>query len=367
MAYSRKRSRREAPRRRRAPARRSYRRSYRRRAPTRRRVTRRKKPMQISKFTLAQLDPFSSKVAGVKIPDVNTQPSSTIVVEDENSLTTGALQTSVAYLFRPTLSANRVAATYGSATDWTWGAGYGSTGDSARLASVVANNTAVRVCAHGVRITSALAPTSVTGFVHIAIVSQSDYGKTTWSAPLSVATMQTSQWYKRIPLAVLTQKPYKIVNKILDPNAFRYFDPASDLAANATDMALHTSGWADILIAVTGVPASTNCVSVESIIHLESLPSPGSAQTVSPAASASSAAIEQATNVANATPAVTEEGMFSEMWNNAAGALGEYGHDLYDASIEGARNAGYGALQGLGGAAYNWLVGGRANQRMIQN
>jgi len=361
MAYARKRSRRQAPRRRRAPARRSYR----RRAPTRRRVTRKKKPMQISKFTLAQLDPFAEKVAGVKIPDVNTQPSSTVVVEDERAITADAVYGIGAVMFRPTLAKNNVGATASAASAWTWASGYGGGTSSSKLASISGNNTAIRVCAHGVRITSALAPTSVTGYVHIAIVTESDFLKSTWSAPTSISDMQTSQWYKRIPLAVLTQKPYKVVNKILDHNAFRYFDPNSDLAESATDLMLHTTGWANILIAVSGVGVGLTALSIESVIHLETLPSPGSAQTVTPAASASSAAVEQATNVANSTPAVREEGMFADILNNAAGALNEYGNQLYGASVEGARSAGYNAIQGLGGAAYNWLVGGRANQRMI--
>jgi len=322
--------------------------------------------MQISKFTLAQLDPFSEKVAGVKIPDVNTQPSSTVVVEDERAITADATFGAGAVMFRPTLVRNAVNATSTSVNAWSWATSFGGGVSSSKLSTIQANNTAIRVCAHGIRITSALAPTSVTGYVHIAIVTESEFGKTTWSVPTSVSDMQTSQWYKRIPLAVLTQKPYKVVNKILDHNGFRYFDPGSDLVEQASDLMLHTSGWANILVAVTGVGVGLNALSVESVIHMETLPSPGSAQTVTPAAAASSAAVEQATNVANSTPAVREEGMFTDMLNNAAGALNEYGSQLYGASIEGARNAGYNAVQGLGGAAYNWLVGGRANQRMIQ-
>lgn len=365
MAYRRKTTRRKAPARRRSYRRRS---SYRRRAPARRRRVTKKKRMPISKFTLAQLDPFSEKVAGVKIPDVNTQPSSTVVVEDEFSISTGGTYGSSAIMLRPTLVSTSVSSTPISQTAWSWSAGFGGGSNSSKATTVQANNTVVRVCAHGVRLTSALAPTSVTGFVHIAIVTETDFSNTTWSTPQTIADMQTSQWYKRIPLAVLTQKPYKVVNKILDPNAFRYFDPRSDLAAQATDMTLHTSGWANILIAVTGVAINTTAISCESILHYETLPSAGSAQTVTPAASASSAAVEQATNVANSTPAVHEEGMFQNVLAGAAEALGEYGNNVYSATLEGARNAGYNAVMGLGGAAYHWLQGGgRANYRMIQN
>lgn len=341
-----------------ASRRRSYGRSTRRRPTTRRRKT-----VPISKFTLAQLDPFSEKVAGVKIPDVNTQPSSTVVVEDEIALSVDAIYGSGVRMVRPTLQALYVApSTISSPTTWSWSSGYGGTGNSSKRDTISNNNTAIRVCSHGLRITSALAPTSVTGFVHIAVVTESEFGKTTWSTPTSIADMQTSQWYKRIPLAVLTQKPFKIVNKILDHNAFRYFAPLSDLADTATDMTLHTSGWANILIAVTGAPISATVLSIENIVHLETLPSPGSAQTVTPAAAASSAAVEQATNVANSSPAVHEEG--NDFMNEAVNALQGYGQTLYEASVEGARAAGYNAIQSLGGAAYNWLQG--TNARMIQ-
>jgi len=366
MAYTRTRSRRQAPRRRNSS--RSYKtylnrkhfpRSYRRRV-----VARSKMPRPtMSKFTLAQLNPFSEKVAGVKIPDVNTQPSSTIVVEDESAITTGVAETLAVNLYRPFLQRNYTNGTFVNAVTWSWAAAFAGNASS-KLATIVSNNTAIRPCAHGLRLTCALAPTTVTGFVHICIVTESMFGKTTWSAPTTIAQMQTSQWYKRIPLAMLTQRPYLVVNKILDHNAFRYIDPSSDIAENATDLMIQTSGWADVVIAVSGVPASTVCLSVESIIHLETLPSPGSAQTVTPAANASSATVEQATNVANSTPAVHEEGMFDSFFNGAYSAAAGVGNNLYEASLSGARQAGFNAIQGLGGAAFNWLQG--TNTRMIQ-
>lgn len=372
MAYTRTRSRRRAPRRR--TTRRSYKTylnnkffPYRRRiSRAERQVSRREAALnkpRMSKFTLAQLNPFSEKVAGVKIPDVNTQPSSTIVVEDESAITTGVGETLAVNLYRPFLQRNYTNATFVSAVAWSWAAAFAGNASS-KLATIVANNTAIRPCAHGLRLTCALAPTTVTGFVHICIVTESMFGKTTWSAPTTIAQMQTSQWYKRIPLAMLTQRPYLVVNKILDHNAFRYIDPSSDAADNATDLQLQTSGWADVIIAVTGVPASTVCLSVESIIHLETLPSPGSAQTVTPAANASSATVEQATNVANSTPAVHEEGAFDSFFNGAYSAAAGIGNNLYEASMNGARQAGFNAIQGLGGAAFNWLQG--TNTRMIQ-
>lgn len=363
MAYTRKSTSRRTPSRRR----RSYaRRRVYRRAPTKKRTTRRRKTMPVSKFTLAQLDPFSEKVNGVKIPDVNTQPSSTVVVEDTFDLVND-VNGLACQVFRPTLQKAQVIALQNTSNSWAWSAAYGNSFASSKATTITSNNTAIRSCAHGVRITCSLAPTTVTGFVHIAIVTESEFNHTTWTLPTSVAQLQTSQWYKRIPLAVLTQKPFKVVNKIVDPNGFRYYDPSSSLTGaigGNGDLQLHTSGWANIIVCTTGVAAGLTSVSVESILHLETLPSPGSAQTVTPAANASSAAVEQATNVANSTPAVHEEGMFDSMYNSAAEGARAFGNDLYDASVRGAQAAGYQAVMGLGGAAYNWLHG--TNARMIQ-
>lgn len=353
-------------RRRRTPARRTSRRSYRRRAPTRRRRSMRRKPMAISKFTLAQLDPFSEKVAGVKIPDVNTQPSATVVAEDEWAITTGGTYGTQAAVFRPTLNSNIVNGTTSSSTVWSWTAGYAGASQSSKYLGIYNNNSLIRICAHGIRLTSALAPTSVTGYVHIAIVVHSNFSASTWDYPISIEQMQTSQWYKRIPLAVLTQKPYKVVNKILDSNGFRYFDPQSDLISSATDVELQSAGWADIMVAVSGVPLNTNAISVESIVHYETIPSNGSALTTSPAAPASSASVEQATNVANATPAVHEEGMFGNFFAGAAEAVGDIGRAAYGSVNNRMRDYGYNVAMGLGAYGYNWLQTGGANYRAIQ-
>ena len=109
MAYKRKTGSRS-----RAPSRYRRRRSYRYRrsglsrpARTYRRkrtMSRRRKKVPISKFVLAQLDPFSDKVAGVKIPDSNTQPSATVIVEDEYALTTGATYGTAVNAYRSLLS-----------------------------------------------------------------------------------------------------------------------------------------------------------------------------------------------------------------------------------------------------------------------
>lgn len=315
MAYKRSRGRSRAPSRYRR--RRSYRyrrtnttrpaRSYRRRRVATRRT---RKKMPVSKFVLAQLDPFSDKVAGVKIPDSNTQPSATAIVEDEWALTTGATYGTQVLALRPFVANTAVApVSVTSATAWTWDASFGGTSNSSKMASVQSNNVLVRPCAFGARISCALAPNNVTGYVHICLAPQNDLGNNTWSLPATISAMQNSPFYKRYPLAVLTQRPLKVVAKILDENAYRYISPTGTLDQSPSNsMALHHSGWAPIVVAVTGVALSTTAVSIESILHLETIPNTSSPTGVSPAANDSSVQREMATNVANGTPAGRLEG-----------------------------------------------------------
>jgi len=343
MAYKRTRARTRAPSRYRR--RRSYRyrrtntsrpaRSYRRRRMTR---SRPRKKVPVSKFVLAQLDPFSDKVAGVKIPDANTQPSATAIVEDEWPVTSGVTYGTQVVALRPFVKKMAVApATINSASSWSWDVSYGGATDSSKAGTITSNNILVRPCAFGVRASCALSPNNVTGYIHICLAPQNDYGKTTWSYPLSISDMQNSPFYKRYPLAVLTQRPLKVVAKILDENAFRYSSALAPDEANATDMSLHHSGWAAVLIAVTGVStaSATTSVSLESILHLETIPSTASAIGTSPAANDSSVQREMATNVANGTPAGRLEGSgkSSEDVNmsSAGSGSGSYGFSLGEA------------------------------------
>lgn len=317
MAYKRTRARSRAPSRYRR--RRSYRyrrtnttrpaRSYRKRRMSSRRS---RKKVPVSKFVLAQLDPFSDKVAGVKIPDANTQPSATSVVEDEWSLTTGTTYGTQVLALRPFVSKMFVgSASVTSGSTWTWPVSYGGTTASSKAGTIQANNILVRTCAFGARISCALSPNNVTGYIHICLAPLNDYQQSTWTLPASVAEMQNSPYYKRYPLAVLTQRPLKLVSKILDENAFRYISPSASLDASGDNMTLHHSGWAPLVIACTGVTVSgtaVTAVSVESILHLETIPTVNSSSGTSPAANDSSQQREMATNVANSTPAGRLEG-----------------------------------------------------------
>jgi len=372
MAYRRKYTKRRTPvRKRRSYARTRYSRKTTRRAPRR---AMKKKAVPISKFVLAQLDPFSDKVAGVKIPDANTQPSSTNIVEDEWGLTTGATYQTQVFALRPNVTVMKVDATTTSSTTWTWPNAYGGT-PSSKQSTIVSNNTLVRACAFGARVSCALSPNNVTGYIHVCLSPISDYSNTTWTYPTSVSDMQNSPFYKRFPLAMLTARPLKLVSKIIDENAFRYISPASDVGATGTDLSLQNEGWSGVIVAVTGAPLSGTAVSVESILHLESIPTVSSSQGTSPAAMNSSRDQEQATNVATSTGAARFEGMLDSMGNlvsqgyqGARSVIDPIVGDLYNRGYAGAQEYSYALGQnyaGQGIAAAMGYLGYRANRRIM--
>lgn len=334
MAYKRTRARSRAPSRYRR--RRSYRyrrtntsppyRRYRRKTTTRRRS---KKKMPVSKFVLAQLDPFSDKVAGVKIPDANTQPSATVVCEDEWALTVGATGTNVCGL-RVMPKGTRIAtSTVVDATTWTWPINYGGTTNSSKYTTIEANHNLIRPCAYGIRISCAMSPNNVTGYVHVCLVANASVS-TTWPFPTTIAEMQNSPFYKRYPLATLTSRPLKVVGKIIDENAFRYVDPAftSEEIVNNAGF-IQQNGWTPILVAVTGVSSGVTAVSIEQIVHYETIPSVSSAIGTSPAAANNGQQLELGTNVSSGSSAANLEGT-GDVTMSTAGSGSGTGWSLYE-------------------------------------
>jgi len=240
MAY-----RRRAPVRRYAPRRRisapSYRRpTYKRRAaPRRARVTRRVKchcPEALTpgaKFVLAQLDPFdSASCNGAKIPDSNTMPSVANSDCDIVNLSTTAVSTDLSGIaFRPGYTHGTVNATGGAALNW--GAAFATNAlNRSKRAAYTAVIELTRPVAHAIRISSPLAPTSATGFVHLGLATEGIGGETTWTWPTTLAQMSGLQYYKRVTVASLTQSPITVINKWLDDTGFRYSMP--NLAVDAT-------------------------------------------------------------------------------------------------------------------------------------
>lgn len=225
-----------------------------------------------AKFALAQLDPFHPLCQGAKIPDSNTMPSIANVDTDLVSIagpgTAGHL---VGAVFRPSYTWSVVSPTAG--TSWTWPANYGGTSNRTKRTSYVAAMELTRPVGHAIRISSPIAPTTATGFVHIAISTESTYGETTWTYPTTVAEMSNLSYYKRVTLASLTQSPLTIINKWVDDTAFRYLSPTSNLAASFSGWIQTDQGWGAIVVMIEGAAVSASTIlSVEHILHSEGIP-----------------------------------------------------------------------------------------------
>lgn len=356
---------------------RSYRRSYARSrapAPKRRRATaKRRAPSRRAKtsncdcgthelspgekFLLAQIDPFETKALGAKIPDSSTQPSVAIPCQELNYGIALTLVTDVscsAYL--PAVTQSIIQATSGAGS-WTWPAGFGGNNWTKRT-DVIAAVEAARPVAHGIRISSPVAPTTATGFVHLALAVETiNGGVTTWQYPTTIAGLSGYSWYRRVTLASLTQTPITIINKYVDETAFRYLGqdvvPAAS-GANANTFHIPLS-WGALLVAVEGVPA-LQPINVEMMLHLEAIPKSIGILSGSNAAPVSPAILAGAANVsANTDFAHTEneqDTYVNQALSNAAAGAAEAGNAfVMNAVLPAARGAGYSIANAAMGAA----------------
>ena len=286
-------------------ARRSVRRrsTYTRRRTTAKQGTRRKAqcvcPGELTpaaKFALAQMDPFEIKCLGAKIPDSNTIPSIANADTDQVSLaapsTNGNL---IAIAFNPSYAAALQAATDGaSAVTWS-----GTWSTRRNYANVVSSIEAIRPVAHAIRISSPLAPTSTTGFVHIGLAVESRVSgvasSTVPDLPLNVNQMTGLSHYARYTLASLTQSPLTVINKWIDETGFRYDDPRSaPLYSNpgATPGNVQQlqysfncgQSWATIVVMVESQSTGSSPISFEYLLLTECIPKKDSFILGSPAA-----------------------------------------------------------------------------------
>jgi len=277
----------------------------------------------LPKFVQAQIDPFDTDAIGVKIPDSNTYPSTTIKVEDTfNGLVTDANGVK-AMVFLPMLKNNFIQHTPASASSWTWQAAYGGGTDSSRLASIVTNNSLIRTCAHGLKITCTAAPTAVQGSLHVAILASSDFGRTTWNFADNISQLSNAMFYKRYPLAMLTQQTLTVVNKFLDCTSTLYSDPNSDGIDNAGDTALQTNGWAVIVVVIEGASPGATVVSIEQIMHLEGIASRSGVASVSPASPFNVSVQETVSRMAGQTSAAFVDQERSDYVGQVLGSLGQ--------------------------------------------
>jgi len=363
--------------------RRSYRRpSYRRRvAPYRRR---RRAPMRhpqisLSRFALGQIDPFDERVYGAKVPDANTTPSSTTVVNDEVVLTTDAVFQLAAKAFRPWVTAQTVTGVAASANSWTWPAAYAGT-NSSRLSNITANFNLIRPVSHGIRISCPLAPTTVTGFCHVALyAAKYSNAVSTWDLPVNLSQLNQCIWYKRYPLAMLTQKALTVVNKVTDCGSTVYIDPSSDRATGASavlDMSFQNEGFCTIIVAVESGGISSTSLAVESITHYEGLPIFSGVITPSPAADFNPAELSRVSRISSGIDAVMFDGeqdrrmsgAVNAVLQGANNAMGQVGAVLGEIVSNVAYQAGGAAVRGAAGFAsryFNPGIPGVTNPRLL--
>jgi len=280
----------------RKPARRQ---AVRRRAPVRRRASVRRAPVRrrarakrvsccneltpAARFAIAQLDPFEPAAVGAKVPDSNTMPSLANVDTDIVSILAPSLAGGPCGMaFAPSYTSATLDAITAGAATVSWPNLYNNTRRNA--ANVINSIEAIRPVAHAIRISSPLAPTSATGFVHIGISVESNVNDAVSSAmpyPTSVNEMAGLAYYKRVTLASLTQSPLTVINKWIDDTGFRYDDPrsfyaqttSSSTADQLTRFFHFQNSWGVLIILVDGQQSTTvSPLSVEHILHTEALP-----------------------------------------------------------------------------------------------
>jgi hypothetical protein len=239
-------------------------------------------------FAAAQINPFSQKAYGARIPDSNTAPSAAFQTYDEYNLPTIGTNANAAAL-NVMLPVTYVMPT-GTLTlnGWSWGSGYGTQGSgfssasSSKLSAVEANYSAIRPVAHGIRITCPLSLLNATGYLHVCLYADSIFGDTTWSYPTSISQMTSLPGYVRMTLAELCTKPLIYVNRFLSQDAFTYRDPSdsaetqvvSGTAVKTVNTAAVPYSWMSIMVAVEGAPSGGSspgivAVVIQSLIHWE--------------------------------------------------------------------------------------------------
>jgi len=371
----------------------------------------RRVPTPFNAFALAHVDPFDDRCRGIKIPDANTMPSVGLTISQETTMVVTGTQAN-AHAFFPSVGCMEILAgdkNVGS-NSWTWYLTGAPTStaiqptqqtQSLKFGAVVAGYDLVRSVAHGVRLSCGLAPQTVTGFAHIAICSRptvNNYVATWW--PASVAEMAECVWYKRVPLATLTQRPLTVVNKILDTTSQTYHspvraytsesDPVSGLAA-AQAMATggaptgttpfgyfdrdSLNGFAAIIVAVEGAPSGSSPLVIEMITHIEAIPRATGLQTGSLAAPSNPAVLAGVSHMAATTPAEHFEGeepsriaqAANAFYQGASTAVGGTVTSLGNTFVSAAGHAGYAAasyaMNRAAGSAWGDVPGvGSANR-----
>jgi len=233
-----------------------------------------------ARFAMAQIDPFDTLAQGAKVPDSNTIPSLANVDQDQVTLTSTstAADLNVIAFFPAYRYATLRAGISAGAVNWS----INSAQTRRNYPTVSGQIEIIRPVAHAIRLSSSVAPTSATGFVHVGLAVESRSGGIAAGVPdlpVDVNQMTGLPHYRRFTLASLTQSPITVINKWVDETAFRYDDPTalpnwisfSD-SPNTSTFNVGSNSWATIVVMVEGAETSKNILSFEHILHTEMIP-----------------------------------------------------------------------------------------------
>ena len=339
------------------------------------------------KFVMLQGDPFDPKYFGAKIPDSSTIPSVSTPIQFNQTLTTYSTSPPsycTAWAFYPGLISSFITSASTSASSWTW---TGATlRDAPQAASFTSQFEAFRPTGHAIRLSCPFAPSSTTGFVHIAIATETSFspagaGSAQYSQlATSLSSMSGYTFYKRVTLASLTQSPITLINKWTDETAFRYQAPQIAESSDATGAGLtfHIPySWGTLLVAVEGasssaVAASISPLQAEIVLHTEAIPDKSSTLIGSTAAAYSSSvlnAVSQA--VAKTDFAHTEDQQESTVRTyanevlNAVGATPNDVSNMASSIARGLLRAGVRYVAGRAGYGYRPNFGDVGNSNRL--
>lgn len=344
------------------------------------------------KFVMVQSDPFDTKFFGAKVPDSSTLPSIPTPVQYNlplSSTTQAADNPSLAHAwaFYPAVFGCNVQAQGTGASAFSWTAAGATITSVPQATPFTQQFEAYRPTAHAVRLSCPFAPTSTTGFVHIAIATETIYNSVGGAGPgytrlpTTLSDMSGYTFYKRVTLASLTQSPITLINKWTDDTAFRYISPWANEAADATGTALTFNipfQWGALLVAVEGVSTDTTAGKVitplqaEVVLHTECIPDRASTLLGSTAAAYNSGLMSSVSHaVANTDFAHTEdqqESTIRSYLNEVQSAVGERFNSAVAQGMQFAERQGQSvlnrAISGGLGAAYRYLNPNRGYQNI---
>lgn len=229
--------------------------------------------VDMTKFALSQINPFSTQVDGVRIPDGFAYPAGTLVLRGNFELGNDATYTTgEAIAFNPYLSAYAyLPASITAGGTVTWAAG--SSVALPQAAAVNSTFSSFRIVGGGLRITAEQSLTTATGHVWVAHVpgdlDADALGYSYWpTTENGFAALPLAEKYPTVELAT---NPLIVPFRRLDNSSYRYRDV--QWPQNSSPYAETNTGWCNILLYTSGMAggSSAKTLNVEFILHIEAL------------------------------------------------------------------------------------------------